>query len=90
MKLNKNGKQAIVLYASTLLGVLVGMLVSILNTRNLAPNEYGDVRYINNIIQMLSGIFLFGYFVTGSRLLAIAKSKEEAAQIKGGLVAILG
>lgn len=90
MKLNKNRKQSIVLYVCTLLGVLVGMLVSILNTRNLAPSEYGDVRYINNTIQMLSGIFLFGYFVTGSRLLAIAKDKEEAAQIKGGLVTILG
>lgn len=90
MIINKNSKQAIVLYISTLSGVLIGMLVSILNTRNLAPNEYGDVRYVNNIIQMLSGIFLFGYFVTGSRLLAIAKSKEEAAQIKGGLVTILG
>lgn len=90
MIINKNSKQAIVLYISTLSGVLIGMLVSILNTRNLAPAEYGDVRYVNNIIQMLSGIFLFGYFVTGSRLLAIAKSKEEAAQIKGGLVTILG
>ena len=90
MTISKNSKQAIVLYISTLSGVLVGMLVSILNTRNLAPSEYGDVRYVNNIIQMLSGIFLFGYFVTGSRLLAIAKSEEEAAQIKGGLVTILG
>ena len=77
MILNKNSKQAIVLYVGTLLGVLVGMLVSILNTRNLAPNEYGDVRYVNNIIQMLSGILLFGYFVTGSRLLAIAKSRAQ-------------
>lgn len=90
MSFSKNSKQAIVLYVSTLSGVLIGMLVSILNTRNLAPNEYGDVRYVNNIIQMLSGIFLFGFFVTGSRLLAIAKNKEEAAQIKGGLVTILG
>lgn len=90
MRNNKNSRQVIVLYISTLAGVLVGMLVSILNTRNLAPSEYGDVRYVNNIIQMLSGIFLFGYFVTGSRLLAIAKDKEEAAQIKGGLIAILG
>ena len=90
MKINTHSKQAIVLYISTLSGVLIGMLVSILNTRNLAPSEYGDVQYVNNIIQMLSGIFLFGFFVTGSRLLAIAKSKEEAAQIKGGLVTILG
>lgn len=89
MSFNKNTKQAVVLYISTLAGVLVGMLVSILNTRNLTPAEYGDVRYVNNIIQMLSGVFLFGYFVTGSRLLAIAKDKEEASQIKGGLVVIL-
>lgn len=90
MSLSKNNKQALVLYISTLTGVLVGMLVSVLNTRNLAPSDYGDVRYVNNIIQLLSGLFLFGYFVTGSRLLAIAKNKEEAAQIKGGLVTILG
>ena len=90
MTFSKNIKQAFVLYISTLSGVLIGMLVSILNTRNLAPSEYGDVRYVNNIIQMLSGIFLFGYFVSGSRLLAIAQSKEEASQIKGGLVTILG
>lgn len=89
MTLGKKGKQVSVLYISTLTGVLVGMLVSILNTRNLTPAEYGDVRYVNNIIQMLSGVFLFGYFVTGSRLLAIAKDKEEASRIKGGLVVIL-
>ena len=89
MTFSKQGKQVVVLYISTLTGVVVGMLVSILNTRNLPPSEYGDVRYISNIIQLLSGIFLFGYFVTGSRLLAVAKSKEESAQIKGGLVVIL-
>ncbi len=89
MTISKKSKQVSVLYFSTLTGVLVGMLVSILNTRNLTPGEYGDVRYVTNIIQMLSGVFLFGYFVTGSRLLAIAKDKEEASRIKGGLVVIL-
>lgn len=89
MTFGKRSKQVLALYTSTLTGVLVGMLVSILNTRNLTPAEYGDVRYINNIIQMLSGVFLFGYFVTGSRLLAIAKDEEESSRIKGGLVVIL-
>lgn len=89
MIFSKRNKQVLVLYTSSLTGVFVGMLVSILNTRNLTPGEYGDVRYVTNIIQMLSGIFLFGYFVTGSRLLAIAKDKEEASRIKGGLVVIL-
>ena len=56
----------------------------------MTPSTYGDVRYVNNIIAFFSGIFLFGYFVSGSRLLALAETKEEASRIKGALVSILG
>ena len=89
MKLTKTKKQIIVLYGSTLLGVAIGLLVSILNTRNLPPSEYGDVRYINNFISFFSGILLFGYFVSGSRLLALSPSREETRRIKGILTVIL-
>ena len=77
------------LYCSTIIGVFIGVLISILNTRNLSPSDYGDVRYINNIIGLLSGLFLFGYFVSGCRLLAVAKSKDEARQIKGAMLTVL-
>ena len=90
MAISKTKKQVILLYCSTIGGVLLGVLVSVLNTRSLTPAEYGDVRYVNNIIGFFSGIFLFGYFVSGSRLLALAKTKEEASRIKGGMVSILG
>lgn len=90
MNLGKSKKQIILLYSSTIVGVFLGILVSILNTRYLDPSSYGDVRYVNNIIAFFSGIFLFGYFVSGSRLLALSKNKEETNQIKGGLVFILG
>lgn len=90
MNLNKAKKQVILLYSSTIIGVFLGVLVSIVNTRFLDPSSYGDVRYVNNLIAFFSGIFLFGYFVSGSRLLALAKDKEEASRIKGGLILILG
>ena len=90
MVLSKSKEQIVYLYCSTIGGVLLGVLVSILNTRFLIPSEYGDVRYVNNIISFFSGIFLFGYFVSGSRLLALSESKEEASRIKGALVCILG
>ena len=77
------------MYGSTLLGVAIGLLVSILNTRNLPPSEYGDVRYINNFISFFSGILLFGYFVSGSRLLALSPNREETRRIKGILTVIL-
>lgn len=83
-------KQIIILYSSTIFGVCLGVLVSILNTHSLTPSDYGDVRYINNLISFFSGIFLFGYFISGSRLLALAENKEEASKIKGTLISILG
>jgi O-antigen/teichoic acid export membrane protein len=72
-----------------MIGIVVGVLVSILNTRNLAPAEYGDVRYVNNLISFFSGLLLFGYFISGSRLLALSQSEQETREIKGLLVTIL-
>lgn len=87
--LTKSKRQILLLYGCTILGVFIGVLVSILNTRNLCPSEYGDVRYINNIIALISGLFLFGYFVSGCRLLAVSKTREEAREIKGIMLLIL-
>ena len=87
--LTKTKKQVLLLYSSTIIGVFIGVLISILNTRNLCPSDYGDVRYINNIIGLFSGFFLFGYFVSGCKLLAVAKSCKEVQEIKGAMLAIL-
>lgn len=86
---NKNGKQIIILYISTIGGVLLGVLSSVINTKFLDPINYGDVRYVQNIINLFSCIFLLGFFVSGSRLLAISKSKAEASGIKGVMVIFL-
>ena len=54
--LSKSTKQAILLYATTILGTVVGILASVINTRALSPIEYGDVKYVNNIIVFISGL----------------------------------
>lgn len=48
MKFTKQTKQVVILYASTLSGVLLGVVASIINTRFLSPADYGDVRYVQN------------------------------------------
>lgn len=90
MKLTKSKLQVLYLYVSTLVGVILGVFISIINTRYLDPVEYGDVHYVQNIINFFSGLMLFGYFVSGCRLLAIAKNKKEANEIKGAMTVILG
>ena len=90
IKLTKSKFQVLYLYVCTLIGVILGVLISIINTRYLDPVDYGDVHYVLNIINFFSGLMLFGYFVSGCRLLAIAKNRKEANEIKGAMILILG
>ena len=87
--MTKSQQQIVLLYTCTIFGLVSGVLVSILNTHALPPAEYGDVRYVNNIISLLSGVFLFGYFISGSRMLALAPTKEKAREIKGTMISVL-
>ena len=77
------------LYGSTLIGVLLGVLSSIVNTRFLAPAEYGDVRYVQNIINFLSSLLLFGYFLSGARLMALSDDRQYVARVKGTMILVL-
>lgn len=89
MNIRKQRNQVIVLYISTLLGVLLGVFSSIINTRFLDTASYGDVRYIQNIINFIASLLLFGYFLSGSRLLALSKHELYSRCIRGGMVVIL-
>ena len=89
MVLTKHKKQIVILYVSTLLGVLLGMLSSIVNTRFLSPVEYGDVRYTQNIINFIAVFLLFGYFLSGSRLMALSNDTFYCRRVKGMMIVIL-
>lgn len=85
----KQRRQIILLYGSTLAGVLMGVLSSIVNTRFLIPAEYGDVRYVQNIINFIATFLIFGYFLSGARLMAVSDDRQHVARIKGMMVIIL-
>ena len=89
MQFSKHNKQIVLLYASTFVGLIVGVLNSVINTHALNPIEYGNVRFVQNIISFVSSLLLLGYFVSGSRLLAISKNKLDSRRIRGIMCAIL-
>lgn len=82
-------RQVILLYSTSLLGVLIGVGVSVLNTRSLSVADYGDVRYVNNIINFVCSLLLLGYFVSGSRLLALSSDRGRSRKIYAALIVIL-
>ena len=90
IKLTKAKKQVLLLYSTSIIGVLLGILNSVVNTRFLTPAEYGDYRYIQNIIDFVTSLLLFGYFTSGSRLLALSTDNDQSRNIRGALCFILG
>lgn len=89
LKLSESKKQVALLYSTSVLGLLLGVTVSVLNTRYLSPVEYGDVRYVQNIINFVSSLLLVGYFISGSRLLAISDDEQRKRRLRGILCVIL-
>ena len=88
-QLSKHNIQVIYLYASTLLGSLLGFATSIVNTHFLSESAYGDVRYVQNLIMLVASLLLFGYFLSGSRVLALSKDEQRSRMIRGAMVLIL-
>lgn len=90
IKLSKAKTQILLLYGSSIIGVAFGILNSVVNTRALTPSEYGDYRYVQNIIDFITSLLLFGYFISGSRLLALSKNEEQSRNIRGAMCFVLG
>ena len=89
MSVDKQSKQAVLLYGSTLASVFLGVGSSVINTHFLDPSDYGDVRYVQNVLNLISSLLLFGYFLSGSRLLALSKEELYSRRIRGAMVVIL-
>lgn len=88
-KISRNNRQVIILMTASIMGMLFGIINSAINTNYLDPISYGDVRYVQNIINFFSSILLLGFFVSGSRLLAISKHNKTSRDIRGGMIIIL-
>ena len=88
--ITKSKFQVLYLYASTLMGSLLGFATSIVNTHFLTDAEYGDVRYVQNLITLFSWLLLFGYFHAGNRLLALSNDEARSRKVRGAMVVILG
>ena len=90
ISLSKRNKQVILLYVTTWLALIFGFLASIINTRFLSPTDFGDAKYVLNIIDFVSSLLLFGFFLSGSRLLALSDDENKSRDIRGLMILILG
>jgi O-antigen/teichoic acid export membrane protein len=74
------------LYASMLLGIILGIGTSVINTRLLGPQKYGDLKFLQTLFTFFVTFLTFGFFVSGSRLVALKKYEEIKKELIGNLL----
>jgi len=68
--------------------VIIGLGVSVANTRLLGPEQYGDLKFLVNLFALAVTLLTFGFFATGARLVARSDLTEKAPYLLGGLITI--
>ena len=79
-------RQTAVLFSSDILGIVLGVGVSVINTRLLSPEGFGDFKYITNLLAFVLVIFEFGIFNTGGRLIALKQYERIKSDLLGSIV----
>ena len=89
MKRNKKLNQISLLYGSLVINVFVGVLISVINTRNMSVEDYGKFKYIINLFTLAPSFLHFGFFIAGQRLLASEYNQENKRKLIG-IITIIG
>lgn len=71
-----------------IIGILLGVVVSVFNTRILGAETFGDFKFIQSVYSFFTIIISFGYVVTASKLLAEKKNEPIRKELVGASVII--
>lgn len=85
---SKRVRQTGVLYSSLLASLVLGIAVSVINTRLLGPQAFGDFKFLQAIWTLGVAFITFGLFTTGGNLLARRDSPEAERPLMGSLLVI--
>jgi O-antigen/teichoic acid export membrane protein len=87
---NPRVKQVIGLFSVNIIGIPIGIITSIVITRYLGAQGYGDFKFVGSIFNLAIIIFAFGFFQAGNRALVLNTDKQKAKEYYGAELALTG
>jgi O-antigen/teichoic acid export membrane protein len=90
LKKNTRVRQVLGLFSVNIIGLPIGIITSIIITRYLGAQGYGDYRFIQSIFNFAIIIFTFGFFQAGNRALVLNYDKQKAKEYYGAELIITG
>ncbi len=85
-----HAKQMLTLFSVNIIGIPVSVVISIIVTKYLGVQGYGDYVFINSIFNFAIIIFNFGFFQAGNRALVLNNDKRIAKEYYGAELVITG
>ncbi|MEK6481258.1 oligosaccharide flippase family protein [Catalinimonas sp. 4WD22] len=87
---SKSGRQIFSLLGSNVLVIVLGVVVSIINTRLLGPEAYGDYKFIQSLWGFILILLTGGAFNTAGRLVALNEYQGRKKELLGGIFTVSG
>ncbi len=89
LRANLRVRQAFTLYAASFAGIPLGIVTSIIFTRFLGPQGYGDFAFLDTLFDFARAIFPLGFFYAGNRALVLNDNPRTAREYYGAGLAYL-
>lgn len=86
---HNNAKQSLLLLIVSLLNIILGVFINLFLSRLLGPEQFGNYSFVINLFLFAQVFFIFGFFQSGSRLIAVSHSKNESREFYGAELLIL-
>lgn len=86
---NERIRQVVLLFSINIIGIPLGIITSIIITRFLGANGYGDYVFINNVFRLAILIGTFGFFHAGNRAIVLTDDKQSAREYYGAELVVL-
>lgn len=87
---NPKARQVLGLFSVNIIGIPIGIITSIVVTRYLGAQGYGDFNFIHSLFSFAIIIFTFGFFQAGNRALVLNTDKQKAKEYYGAELVITG
>jgi O-antigen/teichoic acid export membrane protein len=81
-------KKALVLYITMVIGIAAGIGLSMMNTRMLGKELYGDFKFVQNFFTFAQVFLTVGVFYSGGRIIAVQKDPVKRREYYGTFIII--
>ncbi len=82
-------RQAAILYMASFAGIPLAIFTSIVFTRFLGPQAYGDFAFLDSLFDFARIIFPLGFFFAGNRALVLNTNTQKAREYYGASLVTL-